>query len=234
VYPAAMSDAPFSGFADSEGTFFRKLAKHQDREWFTARKAEYESGWALPMKALLAEARTAIDASYPDFELGEPKVMRIYRDVRFSADKSPYKTHVAGVVPLGNAKMAMDVAAALYVQIGTETFAGAGTYGMAPDALTRYRAAVLDDTSGPELAKLVAALEKKGFGLASMDALKKAPRGVDPDHPRVELLKRKGLVVMFPTIAPEELVSRKLLATLTRHAKAAAPLVRWVAAAVEG
>ena len=57
---------------------------------------------------------------------------------------------------------------------------------------------------------------------------------MDPDHPRVELLKRKGLVVMFPTIAPEELVSRKLLTTLTRHAKAAAPLVRWVAAAVEG
>ncbi len=223
----------FTGFADEKGSFFRALAKNQNREWFAAHKADYEVGWSGPMAALLAEARESLDAAYPDFELGPGKVFRLHRDVRFSADKSPYKTHVGGIVPLGNTKFTVDMAAALYVQLGTESFAAAGTYGMAPPALARYREAVLDETSGPELARIVSALEKKGFTLGSMDTLKKAPRGVPVDHPRVELLKRKGLVVMFPALEPGELVSRKVLATLVRHAKAAAPLVRWLATKLE-
>ena len=229
-----MTDAAFAGFADRNGAFFRALAKNQDREWFAARKDGYERGWAKPMAALLGEARTAIDSSYPDFELGEPKVFRIHRDVRFSTDKSPYKTHVGGGITLGNAKIGTDVAAALYVQIGTETFAWAGTYGMAPVALAKYRAAVLDDSKGKEIASLVRAIEKKRFSLESMGTLKKAPRGAPLDHPRVELLKRKGLVVVFPKLEPDEIASRKLLPTLVRHAKAAAELVRWVARVVDG
>lgn len=227
-----MSDA-FSGFADTKGSFFRALAKNQNREWFAAHKSDYQTGWLEPMEALLAEAREALDSAYPDFELGPGKVFRLHRDVRFSADKSPYKTHVGGIVPLGNTKFTVDMAAALYVQLGTESFAAAGTYGMAPPALARYREAVLDDTSGGELATIVKGLEKKGFTLGSMDTLKKAPRGVPVDHPRVELLKRKGLVVMFPALEPSELVSRKVLTTLVRHAKAAAPLVRWLATKLE-
>ncbi len=229
-----MIETPFEGFADPRGEFFRALAKHQDRAWFKAHKDEYERGWSAPMAALLTEARAAIDSDYPDFELGEPKVFRVHRDVRFSADKSPYKTHVSGVLTLGHAKVAMDVAAALYVQLGVESFAGAGTYGMGPPALARYRAAVLDDTLGAELAELVRALERQGFTMSSMESLKKAPRGIAPDHPRIELLKRKGLVMMFPPLAASELDSRKVLKTLVRHAKAAAPIVRWVARVVQG
>lgn len=229
-----MTGVAFSGFADKTGSLFRALAKNQNREWFAARKADYETGWKEPMEALLSEAKVAIDGAYPDFEIGDPKVFRIHRDVRFSADKSPYKTHVGGVLTLGNAKISVDVAAALYVQIGTESFAAAGIYGMAPPALALYRAAVQDEVRGEELAKLVKALETKGFALGSMDTLKKAPRGVSVDHPRIDLLKRKGLVVMFPKHDPEELVSRRILTTLTRHAKAAAPLVRWLATVLEG
>ncbi|MBK6460486.1 MAG: DUF2461 domain-containing protein [Myxococcales bacterium] len=222
----------FTGFADTKGSFFQALAKHQDREWFAAHKAEYEAGWASPMATLLAEAREALDGEYPDFELGAPKVFRIHRDVRFSADKSPYKPHASGALSLGHDKVKMDVAVALYLQVGTETFAGAGTYGMEAPALARFRAVVQSDR-GEELTQLLRPLEKKGFTLESMGMLKRAPRGVDPGHPRVELLKRKGLVVVFPALAPEELTSRKALTTLVKHAKAAAPVVRWVARAVQ-
>jgi uncharacterized protein (DUF2461 family) len=62
-------------------------------------KAEFEEGWNGPMKLLVAELREAIDAQYPRCDLGEPKVFRIFRDVRFSKDKSPYKTHIGGYVP---------------------------------------------------------------------------------------------------------------------------------------
>jgi len=224
----------FEGFADRKGAFFAALAKHQDREWFAAHKAEYDEGWAKPLGALLAEAREAVDDLYPDFELGDAKVFRIHRDVRFSADKSPYKTHAGGLVPLGHAKVALDVSAALYVQVGKESFAAAGMYGMGPEALARYRAAVADDKRGKEIEKIVLGLVKKGFSLDSMETLKKVPRGFEPDHPRAELLKRKGLIVMFPKLEPADLVSRKILTTIVKHAKAAAPFVRWVAGVAEG
>lgn len=223
-----MAATSFSGFADTKASFFRALAKHQDRAWFAAHKAEYDDGWATPMAALLAEAREALDGEYPDFELGAPKVFRIHRDVRFSADKSPYKTHASGVLSLGHDTVKMDVATALYLQVGTETFAGAGTYGMEAPALAKYRA-VVEGEAGVELEDLLRPLERKGFTLDSMGMLKRAPRGVDPDHPRVELLKRKGLAVMFPPLDPAELTTRKVLSTLVKHAKLVAPVVRWVA-----
>ena len=85
----------FDGFADTKLTFFKKLAKNQNKAWFVEHKSEYDEGWNAPMVALLAEAREKLDGAYPHLELGEPHVMRIYRDVRFSKDKTPYKTHIA-------------------------------------------------------------------------------------------------------------------------------------------
>src|ERR1051325_1546760 len=90
----------FEGFPDSEGKFFKQLAKNNRREWFQAHKAEFEDGWNAPMKALLGEVRELVDAAYPRCDLDEPKVFRIFRDVRFAKDKSPYKTHVGGLIPL--------------------------------------------------------------------------------------------------------------------------------------
>lgn len=224
----------FTGFADGRGSFFHKLAKNQNKEWFGAHKAEYEEGFANPMMALVTEVREAIDGSYPEFELGAPKVFRIHRDVRFSSDKTPYKTHVGGVLVLGSAKVSHTMPTALYVQIGQETFAGAGTYGMDPPTLAKYRAALLDDARGAKLAKLVAKLEKKGYALAAKESLKKVPRGVPEDHPRAELLKMKGLVLMFPPLDASEIASRALLRTLVGHAKAVAETVSYVASIVDG
>src|SRR5262245_66306365 len=99
-----MTAERFGGFADSKGAFFTRLAKNQKKEWFTAHKAEYEAGWQRPMKLLLDGVRAKVDSAYPHLELGEPHVMRIYRDVRFSKDKSPYKTWMGGNVPLAGAQ----------------------------------------------------------------------------------------------------------------------------------
>src|SRR3954469_10869726 len=93
--PAA---ARFEGFAGADMKFFRALSRHQDRTWFAAHKAEYEEGWVRPMTALLAEVHGKLDGAYPTVELEAPKVFRIHRDVRFSADKSPYKTSISGVI----------------------------------------------------------------------------------------------------------------------------------------
>lgn len=225
---AASPPDGFQGFADSGMKFFRSLAKHQDRDWFAEHKATYDEGWAAPMAALLTEVRAGIDRVYPDCDLGEPKVFRIYRDVRFGADKSPFKTNVSGVIAARATGKATDVPAAVYVQLGTESFVGAGLYMMDSRALSRYRAAVQDDERGAELAGMVKALEKKGFTTGAGEELKSAPRGVDPEHPRIGLLKKKGLIVSFPAIPDGLVQTRPFVDWVVAQSKLAAPLVRWL------
>jgi uncharacterized protein (TIGR02453 family) len=225
-----MTTARFEGFADAKASFFAKLAKNMNKEWFSTHKAEYEEGWQEPMKLLLAEARTKLDKAFPTLELGEPHVMRIYRDVRFSKDKSPYKLWIGGGVPLttGKAKMP-ELPSALYFHVGAkECFAGAGLYMMDPPRLERFRKAILDDKRGKALDDMCKKLAKKGYGFVAAETLKKPPKGVDPDHPRVEMLKRKGLVVSFPDVPRSELTKRSLLDRLVEGSRACAPVVEWL------
>jgi uncharacterized protein (TIGR02453 family) len=225
----------FEGFPDADAKFFKLLAKKNNREWFQAHKAEYEQGWNAPMKLLLSEVHAAIDGAFPHVDLDEPKVFRIHRDVRFSKDKSPYKTHIGGYIPLKRAgRKATDLPMPLYFHIGadgakTELFAAAGHYMMEPDSLARFRAAVADPKRGKEIEKLLAGLAKKGFPSHSHGKLQRVPKGFEPDHPRAELLKLKGLTVGFPDIPKKLVTSSKLVIWLTNGCKTAAPLVEWLA-----
>jgi uncharacterized protein (TIGR02453 family) len=223
----------FTGFADADGRFFKALAKRNEREWFLAHKAEYEEGWNAPMKALLTELRGAIDASYARCDLDEPKVFRIHRDVRFAKDKSPYKTHIGGYIPLARkGKKSTDLPMAIYFHVGAgETFAAAGHYMMEKESLARFRAAVADDARGKELVKILAALRKKGFPAESHDRSKRVPKGYPADHPRAELLTYKGLTVGFPDVPKGMLTSPKLVKWLAGHCKTSAALVDWLVVA---
>jgi uncharacterized protein (TIGR02453 family) len=223
-----MATARFDGFDDPK--FFRALAKNQKREWFEKHKAEYQAGFAEPMRLLLEEVAGKLDKSYPDLELSEPKVFRIHRDVRFSKDKAPYKNHVAGVihVKLGSGKV-KETPAALYVHVGgTERIVGGGLYHFDPAQLAKFRAAVLNDTKGKKLASVSRALEKRGATIRAAESLKSPPRGIDPDHARADLLKLKGMVGMFD-IPARSIGSRALVEWLVQHGKLLAPLVRFIA-----
>jgi uncharacterized protein (TIGR02453 family) len=220
----------FAGFVDSSAKFFKALARHNERDWFLAHKAEFEEGWNAPTKLLLAEVKDAIDAAYPRCDLAEPKVFRIFRDVRFSKDKSPYKTHIGGYLPVRRSgKKATDLPMALYFHVGhDETFAAAGHYMMEPDSLARFRAALIDDARGKELEKILTSLAKKGYEHHSHEPLKRVPRGFDPEHPRAELLKLRGLTVGFPDLPRDLLTSPKLVKWIGDCCKKTAPLVEWL------
>jgi uncharacterized protein (TIGR02453 family) len=221
--------ARFEGFGDKDGKFFKALARNNDRGWFLAHKAEFEEGWNGPMKALLSDVREAIDRSYAHCELDEPKVFRIFRDVRFSKDKSPYKTHIGGFIPVKRKEKVTEVPMALYFHVGAkETFGAAGHYMMAPPSLDRFRVAVAEDKRGKELDKLLRTLQKKGFSTESHETLKRVPKGYDPDHPRAELLKRKGLVVTFPKVPAGLQATPKLTTWLATQCKATTALVEWL------
>jgi uncharacterized protein (TIGR02453 family) len=229
---ASPAPAAFRGFPDARGDFFLALALHNDRDWFQSRRAEYEQGWAAPMAALLGEVRDGLRGAYGRRGLGEPRVFRIHRDVRFGKDKTPYKTHVAGWIPLETGRPASPGAtpAAMYLQVGVdERFTGSGCWTLEPGALRRFRAALLDPRRGTALARRLAVLTSEGFSLSSAGSLVRVPAGVDPDHPRAGLLRMKGLVV-DPGEVPARLLTRPGLAGwLVEKARAAAPVVSWLA-----
>ncbi len=220
---------PFLGFADADAKFFQRLAKHQDRAWFQAHKAEFEVGFQAPMKELLAEVHAGIERVYKHCDLDQPKLFRIFRDVRFGKDKSPYKTHVAGVIPITRRGNVTEVPMALYLHVGQpNSFAAAGQYMMDSRSLERYRAAVADEPRGKELTRLLAALTKKGFVVRSYESYKRMPKGYDLGHARAEHLLRKGLTVGFPELPKGLLSSPKFSAWLIAQTKLAAPLVEWL------
>src|SRR5260370_27297668 len=145
----------FEGFADNDAKFFKALAKKNDRGWFQAHKSEFEEGWNAPMKLLLSEVREAIDGAYAHCDLDEPKVFRIFRDVRFSKDKSPYKTHLGGMIPLKRGgKKITDLPMALYFHVGAPTTFGAARHYMnEPETLHRFPPAVADELPRKEVVR---------------------------------------------------------------------------------
>jgi len=164
----------FSGWPEEALDFYDGLAADNSKSYWSEHKAIYEQMVLLPMTELTEELAA---------EFGEPKIFRPYRDVRFSADKSPYKTH-SGAVIGGTG----------YVQLSAEGLgAGAGMWQMAPEHLERYRAAVVSDGPGTELEQVIARIEKADITVHGHGALKSAPRGYPADHPRIALLRYKGL-----------------------------------------
>lgn len=174
--------------------FLKELEKNNNREWFDANKHRYESAVREPALAYI-EAMAPHLAKISGAFVASPKkvggsLMRVYRDIRFSKDKTPYKTnigiqfrHVAG----------KDVhAPGFYLHIEPATvFMGAGIW--RPDSATVNNTRMHMDNSQAEWKKLVAALKRKGFELHG-ESLKKPPRGYPADHPLIEDLKRKDFI----------------------------------------
>jgi uncharacterized protein (TIGR02453 family) len=165
----------FTGWPAEALDFYEGLAADNSKSYWTENKATYDEKVHAPMVALLADLE-------PEFGAG--KIFRPYRDVRFSADKSPYKTTIAATLEKGG-----------YVQLSADGLAcGRGYYWMASDQLARYRAAVAEDRTGKELETIIAAAAKKKIGITGHEQLKTPPRGYPKDHPRADLLRNKGLV----------------------------------------
>ena len=215
----------FTGFSKPGISWFDGLAMAQSREWFHANKAAYELLWLNPMKSLLAELEKPL-AKVHGRKLGPAKLFRLNRDVRFSKNKNPYKTNISALIPFeGHA--AMEGPAALYLHLGLDEVVAFGFYMLEPAALQRLRKRIIDEKTGPGLQKLVTALEKKGLSLDGMEKLKRAPLGVDPTHPRIELLKNKGLAVSRSDIPKGVRFGPELKDWIVEQAALAAPLIKW-------
>ena len=217
----------FEGIGPRAARLIAELAHRQDKVWYAAHKAEIEGQVYAPLRALFDEATPLVQRLYPRQDV-TTKIFRIHRDVRFSRDKAPYKDHASGVLMVGPRKDPMRSAGALYLQIGPEEGAAAGMWSMEGDDLKRYRNAVLDSRRGGRLEKLLRPLLADGYAIISAAQLVRAPKGVDPAHPRAPLLRQKGLALDFPAIPRKVRHSRDLLAWSVGRAREVAPLVRWL------
>jgi uncharacterized protein (TIGR02453 family) len=209
--------AGFVGFPADGMAFYDGLEADNSKTFWADHKTTYEQAVRGPMLALTATLE-------PEF--GEAKLFRPYRDVRFSADKSPYKTHQGAVVGTGTAQ------GTLYLQVSADgLMIGGGYYVMSSDQLARYRAAVEDDATGVPLAGVVAELVAQDFELAG-ERLQRAPRGIDPAHPRVDLLRHKGIAALRRHGMPPWLATREAAERIAEGWRALAPLNAWLAAHV--
>ena len=206
--------------------FFLELASRQDREWFKEHKADYVALAEQPMKELIEALKPALTRQYKKFKLAPPKQFRIHRDVRFSKDKSPYKTHVAAMIGFEGG-MEAGAPAAIYLHLGLDDFAGCGHWHTTPERLARLRKLIGDDKTGRELQKRVDALVKKGFQIESMETTKRVPPGFPADHPDSELLKLRHLTFGH-RLADADVMSPRLVDVVAESFAVAAPVMRYL------
>ena len=198
----------FRGWPVEALEFYEGLEADNSKPYWQQHKETYETVVRAPMEELLAELAP---------EWGEGRVFRPYRDVRFSADKSPYKTNIAATI------------GSRYVQLTADGLAaGAGMWEMTSDQLERYREAV-DDRSGGQLERIVAAIRTSGVETMGHGVLKTAPKGYPKDHPRIELLRFKGIVAWREWPAGAWLGTRKAKDRVIELFRTAEPLNAWLA-----
>jgi len=203
----------FRGWPAEALEFFEGLEADNSKAYWTDHKAVYQEMVLGPMEALLADLKK---------EFGEGRVFRPYRDVRFSKDKSPYKTNIAATLSKGG-----------YISLSSEGLgAGSGYYGLMPDQLERYRKAVVDDRTGKALVRLVDKAKADDIEVSAHDVLKTAPKGHPKDHPRIELLRHKGLIYWQMWPAGPWLGTPKAKNRVVELFRAAKPLTKWLDANV--
>ena len=199
----------FRGWPAEALEFYEGLQADNSKTYWTANKTTYDDKVRAPMVALLEELE-------PEF--GPARIYRPHRDVRFSKDKSPYKTQIAASFERGG-----------YLRLSADGLgAGSGIYMFSPDQLRRWRAAVDDDASGEPLVGVIDDLHRQGIEVSSHDVLVRVPTGFAKDHPRADLLRYKDLVAWRDWPVAAWLGTAKAKAKLEEFFRICAPLNDWL------
>jgi uncharacterized protein (TIGR02453 family) len=200
---------PFTGWPVEAVEFYEGLEADNSKTYWTAHKPVFEHQVHAPMAALVEELSD---------EFGAGKIFRPYRDVRFSKDKTPYKTGLYATFAHGG-----------YVRFSAHGLTvGRGYYMMAPDQIDRYRRAVAHDVTGPRLEEAIKTVEAAGITVGGAPSLRTSPRGYPKDHPRIGLLRHKGLIAWRDFEVASWLGTRAAKKRVTDTLRAAQPLQDWL------
>jgi uncharacterized protein (TIGR02453 family) len=235
---AAAGAREFGGFRPAARTFLRALRRNNTREWFAAHRSTYEDEIRAPLAALVEEVDVRLATAAPEI-VGDPKrsLFRIHRDVRFSADKSPYKTRAACWFPHADAGRGVGRAttphggAGFYLEIGPESSSIGGGIWMPPAPTLASIRERIDEDPQSLLRVLRAPSLRRYGGLAEESMLARMPRGYAEDHPGATLLRHRSFTV-GRALSDRELFDPRLPDLLARDYTRILPLVRWLNAAL--
>jgi uncharacterized protein (TIGR02453 family) len=215
----------FAGFGPQALPFFKALAFHQSREWFEANRSTYESAVRGPLGDLVEDvAERLAKMKIPIRGDRRASLFRIHRDVRFSANKDPYKTSAGAALTRSGTKNDPGV---LYFHLAPEEcFFAAGFHLPDPDRLGRLRAAA---ARAPKAFKaMTAKLRKAELALSAEDSLKRAPRGYEGiDEPEIAAAIRLKSMVCLRPVPQAALASPELADGFCAFARDALPLLKW-------
>jgi uncharacterized protein (TIGR02453 family) len=201
---------PFRGWPVEAIEFYEGLCADNSKAYWTAHKDVYDACVRAPMTELLAELEA---------EFGAGKIFRPYRDVRFSADKTPYKTQIAATLERGG-----------YLRLSADGLGvGSGAYHLETPAVQRFRAAIDDERTGSAFVAVAEQLRAAGITVDSGDRLKREPPGFDGDHPRADLLRWKNVVAWREWPVAAWLGTPKAKERVVETLRATAPLRDWLA-----
>ncbi len=206
----------FTGIPHAAIEFYERLEADNSKAFWEANKATFAEVVRTPVEELCDEL-----GEYGPFHLFRP-----HNDLRFSKNKPPYKTHQG-------AYGESEGGAGYYFHLSAQgLMCGTGYYAMAKDQLQRFRDAIVAEHTGPEIAGIVAGLVRRGHAIGAIDELKTAPRGYDKDHPRIELIRRKGLMMSKEFGAPKWLHTKQAASKIRSVWEAAGDMNAWLDAHV--
>ena len=224
----------FGGFHPAAFQFLRDLARHNQREWFEAHRGVYERELREPMRRLVEVLDARLGRIAPEI-VGDPRrsMFRIHRDVRFSADKSPYKTNAGAWLYHRGAgrkvgREGEGGGAGFYFHVDPFTcFVAGGIWMPAPPALRRIREAIAAQPAALARLTRVEAFRRRFDGVTEEVKLRRVPRGFPSDHPAAEWLKLQSFTARA-SIERGVVTSPRLVAALCRDFALLLPLVRWL------
>lgn len=213
--------------------FFRELSRNNEKAWFEAHRTEYENDVRQPMRELIEELDTRFARFAPEIS-GDSKrsMFRINRDIRFSKDKSPYKTHAASWFNHRNASRSVgseaDAGSAGYyfhLEPGGRSMIGAGVWMPPKTQLNKLREAIAKDPKGFD--RIVRGIPKRFGGLGDEAMLKRMPRGYDENHPASKWLRYQSFTT-GRTLTDAQVSSPSLVSLISREYESLLPFVRWL------
>ena len=222
--------ATFQGFPRQLDAFFTGLAANNNKAWFEAHRDEYEALVLFPAQDFVYELGKRMKKVVPGL-IADPRtngsIFRIYRDTRFSKDKTPYKTHLAILLWEGEGKKLERPSFYFQIEPG-RVYLGAGLYRFNGEQIQRYRDAVVDPRHGAALTRAMTKVADAGpYGFGG-EHYKRVPRGYDPEHKMAGLLRHNGLFVGYESKTPAAIHTAKAADWCAGHFAKFAPLHKWL------
>ena len=225
----------FNGFPQQTVTFLLDLRHNNNREWFKTHKSEFDEYVTSPARLFSDAMIDALSKSLSEMGEDEPvksSIFRIYRDIRFSKDKTPYKTHLSIWFWQG-ARPRMENSGFYFHLEPPKLMLAAGIHTFPKPVLKAYRNAVINEWSGSQLIKALHAVQSKGDFDIGQKRYKRIPRGFAKDHPRADFLLFSGLTASEEDLIPEVLYTNELVDYCLKSFEWMYPLHCWLQTLLE-